>query len=196
VITDLGEVEPAPLAAMAAATGAASPAAGSYTAETEDGRVVAILTAPTTAGDATVRAVVNGQTATTTVYIRAATAETVDLTATPDDLSAGGTTATLRATVRDTWGDPLPGATVRIGLADDSGTQGTLGGSDVFTGTTNNQGQVQVTFTRAAEGTGKVVARAEYVVIAGGREYVTAEATATITLAPPELRLYLPNVRR
>jgi hypothetical protein len=196
ISTNLGEVEPAPRAAGAEAADSAVPAANSYTAETEDGQIAAVFIAPTTAGDATVSAAVNGKTVTTTVYIRAATAETVDLTATPADLSGGGTSSKLQATVRDAWGDPLPGATVRIGIADDSGTQGTLGGSDLFTGTTNAQGQVQVTFTRAADATGEVQARAEYVITAGGQEYVTAEDTAAIRLAPPELRLYLPNVRK
>jgi hypothetical protein len=192
IATNLGAVEPAPLAA-ASAEGAA---ANSYTAETQDGRVVAVFTAPATAGDATVSATVNGKTVTTTVYIRAATAETVELTATPADLSAGATSATLLATLRDAWGDPLPGATVRIGIADDSGTQGALDGVDVFTGTTNALGQVQATFTRSQEATGEVQARAEYVVVAGGREYVPAEDAATIRLTAPQRRVYLPDVRR
>ena len=192
ISTNLGLVEPAALGTMntAAAT------AGSYTAETKEGRVVAILTAPTSEGDATVSATVNGKTATTTVRIRAAGVETIELTATPADLSGGGTSATLLATVLDPWGAPLPGATVRIGLADDSGTQGTLGGADVFTGTANAQGQVQVTFTRAQGATGQVQARAETVVTSAGQEYVPAEDTATLLLSAPEQKLYLPSVKK
>ena len=52
-------------------------------------------------------------------------------------------------------GAPVPGISVHIGVSDDSGTQGTLGGADMIAGITDANGQVAATFTKAAGATVK-----------------------------------------
>ena len=196
ITTDLGTVEPAPVAALAAAS-AAVPAASSYTGDLTDGKEVVTLVAGTQPGDATVTATVNGKTAATVVHIRAASVHTIDLAASPADLSGGATTSTLVATVRDKWGAPVPGVNARIGIADDAGTQGRLnGGADMLTGVTDANGQFAVTFTKTAGATGQVVARADYLAQKDGQLQVIDDAAVTLTLAPIPRNLYLPAVRK
>jgi hypothetical protein len=198
IATDLGTVEPSPFTAAAGLPAATAdvPAAGSYTGETRNGRVLVTYIAPTQAGDATVSATVGDKQASTVVHIRAATGSTLALAASPRDLSGGASTSTLVATLRDAWGDPVVGATVRIGLADDSGTQGRLGSSDVFTGTTNANGRVSVTFTKARGASGKVVARAEYLATVDGALKAVDTAEVTLQLAAVPSKLYLPTLKK
>ncbi len=192
VTSDLGDVEPAPFAAAAAP----AQAAGDYTGETRNGRAVVIFSAGLQPGDATVTAALAGLQASTVVHVRAPSVHTISLTATPSDLSGAAASAALVASVRDHWGDPIPNVTLRLGASDDSGTQGSLGGTDVITATTDASGQVRVTFTRASGGSGQVVVRAEYLVIADGLTRVVDDAAVTLLLAPPEQRVYLPSVRK
>jgi hypothetical protein len=195
ITTDLGTVEPAPLFA-AGSDGALAPAAGAYTAETKDGKVFVTYIAPAQEGDATVTAAVNGLTASTVVHVRAATAQSIGLTATPGDLTGSATTAALVATVRDQWGAPVAGATVRIGVSDDAGTQGTLGGAETVTKVTNANGRVSATFTKAPGATGAVIVRAEYLAEKEGQLQVLDDADVTLTLSTPERRVYLPSVQK
>jgi hypothetical protein len=197
IVTDLGTVEPAPVAAASpAASTPASPAAGSYTAETRDGNVFVTFVAGTQAGNATVTATVNGKTASAVVPIRGASVHAIELAASPTDLSGGAATAQLVATVRDNWGAPVPGVSVRIGVSDDSGTQGSLGGQKMVAGVSDANGRVAVTFTKAAGAVGKVVARAEYLAQKDGTVQVIDEASVTLTLSGVNRRVYLPAVRK
>ena len=196
ITTDLGTVEPAPVAALAAAS-AAAPAASSYTGDLTDGKEVVTLVAGTQPGDATVTATVNGKTAATVVHIRAASVHTIDLVASPTDLSGGATTSTLVATVRDKWGAPVPGVNARIGIADDAGSQGSLnGGADMLTGVTDAKGQFAVIFTKTSGATGQVVASADYLAQKDGQLQVIDDAAVTLALAPIRRNLYLPAVRK
>ena len=196
IVTDLGTVEPAPVVAAVAPAGAVTPAAGSYTGDTSDGKEVVTFVAGTQVGDATVSATVNGKTATTLVHIGTPSVHTIDLAATPADLSAGAPSSALVATVRDKWGAPVQGISVHIGVSDDSGTQGTLGGADMVAGITDANGQVAATFTKAAGATGQVIAGAEYLAQKDGQTQVIDEASVTLTLAPVERRIYLPAVQK
>ncbi len=196
IATDLGTVEPAPVAVLATAA-AAAPAAASYTGDLSDGKEVVTFVAGTQAGDATVTATVNGKTAATVVHIRAASVHTIDLAASPPDLSGGVTSSTLVATVRDKWGAPVGGANLRIGIADDAGTQGKLnGGADMLTGVADANGQFAVTFTKTPGATGRVAARADYLAQKDGQIQVIDAATVILTLAPIPRNLYLPAVRK
>ena len=131
------------------------------------------------------------------MHIRAASVHTIDLAASPADLSGGATSSTLVATVRDKWGAPVPGVNARIGIADDAGTQGKLnGGADMLTGVTDANGQFAVTFTKTAGATGQVIARADYLAQKDGQLQVIDDASVTLTLAPVERRIYLPAVQK
>jgi hypothetical protein len=196
IATNLGTVEPAPVTAAGARAAGAGPLAGSYTAETREGKVFVTFVAGTEVGDATVTATVNGKTASARVPIRGASVHTIDLTASPADLSGAAGTSLLVATVRDKWGAPVPGVTVRVGVSDDSGTQGTLGGQKVVAGVSDANGQVGTTFTKAQGAVGTVVARAEYLAQKDGSVQVIDQASVTIQLAAAEQRVYLPAVRK
>ena len=67
----------------------------------------------------------------TVVYLRAAGGASLDLTAGTLDLAGSNTTTELVATVLDDWGDPVTGAALRIGVSDDSATQGVIDGNTV-----------------------------------------------------------------
>jgi uncharacterized protein YfaS (alpha-2-macroglobulin family) len=102
--------------------------------------------------------------------------------------------------VRDGWGDPVAGQTVRLSVSDDDGDQGTINGSEVFTGTTDANGQLIATFTRAAGAAGTVTVRAEALVPAGASLRTSHEALVILTVGAAvqgdEARLYLPLVTR
>ena len=131
-------------------------------------------------------------TATTVLQIRNPSAATLDLVATPNDLSAGGASSALVATVLDAWGTPVAGQTVRLSVSDDDGSQGTIAGSEVYTGTTNANGQVLAVFSKG-QAAGTVAVRAE-VVVGSGAGYVTHEDVEILILSdggPEELWAYL-----
>ncbi len=194
--TSLGSITVA--GANATTATAAGVDAATIAAQTKNGRVTATLTAGTQPGDATVIALVDSKSATATVYIRAAGVHTIDLTASPADLSTGATASALIATVRDAWGDPVAGVNVRIGVSDDTGTQGTLNGAQVVTGTTNANGQVIASFAKHADAIGQTVVRAEYFIETGGTVQVIADDRETLFFSElvAELKIFLPVVVR
>jgi len=194
--TSLGSITVA--GANATTATAAGVDAATIAAQTKNGRVTATLTAGTQPGDATVIALVDSKSATATVYIRAAGVHTIDLTASPADLSTGATASALIATVRDAWGDPVAGVNVRIGVSDDTGTQGTLNGAQVVTGTTNANGQVIASFAKHADAIGQTVVRAEYFIETGGAVQVIADDRETLFFSElvAELKIFLPVVVR
>ncbi len=164
-----------------------------------EGRLPVTFTAGTETGTAVITAVVEGVIATTTLQIRNPSIAQLDLSATPSDLS-NGTSAALVATVRDAWGDAVVGRTLRLSVSDDDGDQGTIGGSEIFTGTTDANGQVIAAFAKSANATGTVAVRAEAFVSNGTGFRVTHEDVEILTLAaaPPagDSRVYLPLVTK
>ena len=168
------------------------------TGYTKQGRITLTFIAPNTPGDATVTADLNGVTATAIVYIATPGIHTIELAATPTDLVTGGTSAALVATVRDIWGDPVPNVAVRIGVSDDSGTQGTVNNAELVTGVTDGNGQLTAAFAKTADATGAVVVRAEYFIETDGVIKVIADDQVTLQLsaAAASGRVYLPLVSR
>lgn len=167
-------------------------------ATTVNGRARVRFTPGATPGDATVTAQVGALSATTVVHIRNPIANHIDLAATPTDLSGATNSAALIVTVRDRWGDPVAGQTVRIGTEGD-GEQGLINGSEVMTATTNAQGQVQTNFTKVAGVVGNVGVRAELLATVRGQLKIVHEDRQVLQFdAPPTAgqRVFLPLVTK
>ena len=173
-------------------------AGGTYELPTgmyEDGRLRIIFTAGNSPGIATISALAEGGlTAETTIQLAEPAAADVQLTASPTDLSSANQSA-LTVTVRDLYGDPSPGETVRLSVSDDAGDQGKINGGEVFEGATNKDGQLKATFVKTAGGQGAVVIRAE---LLGPGGEVVRETSVTLYLSGirTENRIFLPMVRR
>jgi hypothetical protein len=173
-------------------------AGGTYELPTgmyEDGRLRIIFTAGNSPGIATISALAEGGlTAETTIQLAEPAAADVQLTASPTDLSSANQSA-LTVTVRDLYGDPSPGETMRLSVSDDAGDQGKINGGKVFEGATNKDGQLKATFVKTAGGQGAVVIRAE---LLGPGGEVVRETSITLYLSGirTENRIFLPMVRR
>ena len=168
------------------------------TGYTKNGRITLTFIAPDATGDATVTADLNGVTDTAIVHIATPGVHTIELVATPTDLVSGGSSSALVATVRDIWGDPVPNVAVRIGVSDDSGTQGTVNNAELVTGVTDGNGQLTAAFAKAADATGAVIVRAEYFTETDGVLKVIADDRVTLQLSALVTgpRVYLPLVSR
>jgi hypothetical protein len=148
----------------------------------------ALITATTLVG-------VNGMTAasaTTNIEIGNPKPNQIALATSATQLPADGiSTATLVATVRDRWDNPVPNQTVRIGVEGD-GQVGTISGGEVVTGTTDVNGQFSAVLT-----SGKVVAvvgvRAELLYDKGGGLEVVHDDRKEILVGT---RVYLPLLNR
>ena len=167
----------------------------------ENGRLPIRFTAGDQTGEAQITFVLEGDaTATTILQIRNPSAATLDLVATPNDLSAGGVSSALAATVLDAWGSPVAGQTVRLSVSDDDGSQGTIAGGEVFTATTDAAGQVAATFSRGPAAAGTVAVRAEVLVESGAGSRVTHEDMEILVLSDggdvQTGRIYLPLISR
>lgn len=164
------------------------------------GRMPVTFTAGTEEGVALISALVEGEPVSTTLLIRSPSADELVLTATPTDLSKGAGASALVATVRDAWGSPVVGQRVRLSVSDDDGSQGTINGGEVFTGTTDANGQLIATFAKGSNPVNTVVVRAATLAPDGATFRTTQEAFAILTLTEPTVvvdnRLYLPLVRR
>jgi hypothetical protein len=196
ITTNAGDVMPG--AGLVAAAQAHQ--ANGFTGSTQNGRLNILFTPGSAAADATVLATLSPSlSATVTVQVRNPLPNAITLSATPTDLSGAANTAALLVTVRDPWGNPAPGATVRIG-AEGDGQLGLIEGGEVITHTANAQGQVLTSYTKAADSTGKGGVRAELLVANGSSGYLVAqEARLELLLSPPVAngqKLYLPHVRR
>jgi hypothetical protein len=157
----------------------------------DNGRLRIVFKAGNTPGTATISALAEGGlTAETTIILANPVAESISLTATPFDLSNANQSA-LVATVRDQYGNPVSGATVRLSVGDDDGDRGTIGGGEVFDGVTNDQGQVKASFIKTAEAEGQVVVRAELLNQSGS---VTRETSIVLYLSeqPGNTSVFLP----
>ena len=164
---------------------------GSY----ENGRLRILFTAGNAPGTATLSALAEGGlTAETTIELAEPTADQIELAAAPIDLSTAGQSA-LTVTVHDAYGDPVRGETVRLSVSDDAGDQGTIGGSEVFEGATNVNGQLRATFVKTAGGAGEVVVRAE-LIDPGGTVLRETSITLYLSGVQANYRLMLPMVRR
>jgi hypothetical protein len=161
----------------------------------EDGRLRVIFTAGTSPGTATLSAMAEGgHMAETTIAMAEPIATDIQLTASPIDLSNASQSA-LTVTVRDLYGDPAPGETVRLSVSDDKGDQGEINGGEMFEGATNKDGQLKANFVKTAGGTGAVIIRAE---LLGTGGEVLREASVTLYLSGIQApsRVFLPMVRR
>ena len=171
---------------------------GTYTLPTgnyEDGRLRILFKAGTNPGTATISALAEGGLmAETTIELAEPAAASIVLGAAPIDLSEANT-AQLTVQVRDLYGDPAVGETVRLSVSDDAGDQGTIGGGEVLEGATNKDGQMKATFVKAPGGAGQVVIRAE---LLGPGGAVLRETSVVLYLSglPEGNTLYLPVVRR
>ena len=87
---------------------------------------------------------------------------------------------------------------MRLSVGDDDGSQGTINGSEVITGTTDGNGQVIASFTKGASAAGTVVVRAEALVGEDAALRVTHEDSEVLTLSagspPGNNSIYLPLI--
>ena len=159
----------------------------------EDGRLPVLFTAGTTAGTATISVIAEGGlTAETTIQLAEPVATFIELTATPNDLRTTDE-AKLTVKVLNNNGSPAPGAKVRLSVSDDDGSKGTIGGGEVFIGTTGTQGRLETKFLKANGATGTVMVRAE-LLAPGGAVKQEVSVMLYFSEAAPDLRVYLPLV--
>jgi hypothetical protein len=182
--------------------GTVDPAQGA----TVNGQVPVNFTAGTTPGDAVVTAMVGALVTTTVVPIQNALPDAIVLDVAPADLR-NAPSASLVATVRDQWDNPVAGQIVRIGAENDGesgdvaatgeATTAEIQANEVVTLTTDAQGQVSATFTKAAGATGSVGVRAELLFDDGDGTglHLAAEDRRTILLSDINLFIFLPTIR-
>ncbi len=164
---------------------------------TEKGRVDFTFTAGMIEGTAVVSVMVNSLVATTTIPIHAPLADSIVLAVNKATLPSSESEVALTATVLDVWGKPVANQTVQLGVSGD-GDKGTIGGSEVFTGTTNGGGELPAIYTRG-NGNGKVVVIAQAMGEVNGELYPALEARKTIqvdALLVPTESIFLPMVVR
>lgn len=181
---------------LQATLGTVNPATGF----TSGGLVAFTFTSGTTEGDALITATSNGVNDTATIHIQNALPDTLRLAAAPTDLSKGGETSTVRATVLDAWGEPSAGQIVRLAVGDE-GESGIFGAGEVITKTTNAAGQVTGNFTKAEDAVGLLHVGAQLLFDQqdGRGLQVVAEEQVTIKLsegAGLDQSLYLPGILR
>ncbi len=151
-----------------------------------------VYTPPAAEGDYIVQVQSDALVATTTVRVRAPIGTDIALDVNPARLGKA-TSATARVIVRDPYGQPAANAQVRVGVEQD-GEQGMLGGGEVFTGTTNAQGELTVTFQKAPAAGAMVTIRAELLANDGTRFVVLDEDSRVVSLANNVL--FLPITHR
>lgn len=165
---------------------------------TEKGRVNALFTAGTVAGNALITVMVDSLVATTTISLQSPIADSLALSSNLSELAANVNNATLTAVVRDQWGNPVANQSVRLGVSGD-GEMGTVNGSEVMTGTTNANGQLVAIFARGSQ-SGKVIVSAHLVVQEDGQSHAALEEKVAINVlgqsAPPTQKVFLPLVSR
>lgn len=140
------------------------------------------FTADSATGNATVNAEMGAATDSAIVYVAEPGVSTIELSASPSDLTAEASSASLVATVRDVLGDPCPTSRC-ASVSATTVAQGSVDGSEVVTGTSDSNGQcIPATFAKASDASGKVVVRAEYFV-EDAKINVVADDSATLLLA-------------
>jgi hypothetical protein len=171
-----------------ASQGSLAPAA----VDTRRGLARTTYTPPNAPGDYVITAMTASTVATVTIRVRERVGGEVELSVSPERLGPS-TSATARAVVRDAMGVPLANALVRIGVEQD-GEHGTLNGGEVFTGTTNAQGELIATFTKSPTAGIEVALRAELLSGAGGEREVIDVDRKVLRLA--RHALFLPVLAR
>src|SRR5687768_637650 len=147
-------------------------------ARTENGSVKVRFIGDGRSGAAKILAYSGGARTEMTINVGAAAAERVLVSATP--VGSSGGTSTVRATVEDTSGNPLPGVTVQF-----STTRGTLSSS---TATTDASGVATVTLSTTGEATVTATVgtkSATATVTPATRSGLSITAPATITASSP-----------
>jgi hypothetical protein len=136
-----------------------------------------------------------GITARTSIEIKEAVPALLELSAAPLDLR-NTDVSQLDATLRDAWGEPVAGATVRFSVSDDDGDRGTLEGGETAERVTDDSGHATARFVKTPEATGAVIVRVE---ARSGDGVVDLEARVRLLLSDSGLdddRIYLPIVER
>ncbi len=130
-----------------------------FTSSTIGGLATATLTSATNVGAATIRATVGGVTEAISVAFTAGAANTVSLTADPNNLTAdGSSTSTIRAFVRDAYGNAVAdGETISFSVTTGTGllsapTATTLGGVAIVTYTASEVVGVETVLAEATNG--------------------------------------------
>ena len=131
-----------------------------------------------------------GLMAETSVMLAEPTGFTLALSATPTQLGSADQAALL-VTVLDTQGNPAKGESVRLGVSDDTGSLGTIGGGEFIEGATDKQGKMTATFVKTPGAQGQVIVRAE---LLGQNEVVLREVNVVLYLSEqsPGSNVYLP----
>ena len=143
-------------------------------ATTNDSGVAEVqLTSAEKLGEAEITADVDGFRSSVTITFVAGAADAVNLLATPDVVSAGGTAA-IRATVTDANGNPVTGETVTFTIGTANSENPAL---SAFTAVTDDNGVAEVTYTSGS--TASIVSDVINAVATNG-----VSTTATITVEP------------
>jgi hypothetical protein len=161
--------------------------------ETHQGSVVATYTSGSLGSADILAETLNGVTAATQIQIINPPPNQVNLWVSDYQLPADGvSTATLVATVRDYWGNPVANQQVQIGVEGD-GQHGSIDGGEVASGITDGNGRFSATFTSGVEA-GKIGVRAEVMVMEAG-EMVVAQHDRQVMYIGIMLS-HLPLIRR
>lgn len=163
-------------------------------ASIQNGKVDAFFTTPQTPGVALLTIGVAQLSMTTTLEIAAPLPEKLTLIAGQSVLSPTVQTTPVTVTVTDKWGDPAVGQTVRLGVSGD-GEQGTIGGAEVITGTTDSAGQIVATFDRNGA-IGDALVTATLLIDQNGQMQPSLTDTKTIQMLAEMRSLFLPQVNR
>ena len=161
---------------------------------TDHGSFKATYTSGPDNGLATIMASdIYGVTASTEIQIGDPLPDQITLVITNNNLPADGvSTATLIASVRDHWGNPVPGQWVQIG-AEGDGQLGTIEGGEVVRGYTDADGEFAAIFTSGVTA-GKTGIRAELIIDLGGEPDVVQHDRKMMYLGINFI--HLPLVRR
>ena len=160
----------------------------------QQGKLDVVFTTPLVAGTAVISVAVGSLVATTTLTIAAPLAEKLVLTATTTTLPAIENSAGLTVTVTDRWDQPVANQMVRIGVSGD-GEAGTVGGSEVITGTTSASGQIVATFARGSQSGSALVTATLLVDENGVMQQSLTDSVAILVLAESR-HLFLPQINK
>ncbi|MCL4832337.1 MAG: hypothetical protein KJZ86_07850 [Caldilineaceae bacterium] len=163
-------------------------------ASIQNGKVDATFTTPQMPGTALLSIAVAHLSMTTTLEIAGPLPDKLTLISGQSVLSPTVLTTPLTVTVTDKWGDPAVGQSVRLGVSGDGG-KGTIGGSEVVTGTTNSAGQFVATFDRSGA-IGEASVTATLMFDQNGQLQPSLSDTKAIQMLAEMRSLFLPQVNR
>jgi len=163
-------------------------------AKIQQGKVDAVFTTPSTPGTALINIGVGPLSMTTALEITAPLPDRLELRSSKSELPALENTLSVTATLRDKWGDPVANQTVRLGVSGD-GEMGTIGGSEVITGTTNSAGQIVATFARGSK-PGQTFVSATLLMNVNGTMQPSLTDSVEILVLAETRNLFLPQITR